>query len=57
MPKSSKAYSTPVCDEDHKGWVKSKKEQLETFYEQGDFGYIKRYRDSMKLICAPEAMV
>ncbi|ODN03890.1 EGF domain-specific O-linked N-acetylglucosamine transferase [Orchesella cincta] len=50
---SSRRYSNPICDEDHKGWVKTKKEQVDTFYKQGDFGYIQNYRDSMKLICKP----
>lgn len=32
------AYSMPYCPGDHKGWVKTKKAQVETFYSQGDFG-------------------
>lgn len=28
----------PTCPGDHRGWVKTKKAQFETFYTQADFG-------------------
>ncbi|CAL4065105.1 unnamed protein product, partial [Meganyctiphanes norvegica] len=36
------------------GWVASKAEQLTTFYNQGDFGFIKEQRDELKLYCEPK---
>lgn len=54
---STKIYSNPICPEDSKGWVKTKSEQILTFYNQADFGYIKNYRDSIKFICEPEKPV
>lgn len=33
--------------------MKTKKEQLNTFYEQGDFGYVKERVNSMKIMCEP----
>ncbi|CAG7661329.1 unnamed protein product [Allacma fusca] len=48
-----KSYSHPKCDDDHKGWVKSKEEQIETFYKQGDFGFVKNVRNSFSLLCEP----
>nr|XP_018910304.1 PREDICTED: EGF domain-specific O-linked N-acetylglucosamine transferase isoform X1 [Bemisia tabaci] len=44
-------FSTPVCKGSHKGWVKSKEEQIESFYNQGDFGYVKEQRKEMKVLC------
>ncbi len=50
-------YSHPSCKGDHKGWVKSKKEQVETFFNQADFGYIRNFRNTMKMICEPDSLV
>ncbi|CAB0010514.1 unnamed protein product [Nesidiocoris tenuis] len=47
------AYSRPDCSGDHKGWVRSKEEQEDTFYRQGDFGYVKERLDEMSVICEP----
>ncbi|XP_076362380.1 EGF-domain O-GlcNAc transferase isoform X8 [Tachypleus tridentatus] len=44
-------YFDPVCQDDSKGWVKSKKEQTEMFFNQGDFGYIKERKKEMKVLC------
>ncbi|XP_066948238.1 EGF domain-specific O-linked N-acetylglucosamine transferase [Macrobrachium rosenbergii] len=44
-------YSHPSCPGDHKGWVRTKEEQLETFYEQGDFGYVQEQRSELKIYC------
>lgn len=43
----STQYSIPHCPGDHQGWVKTKEDQIKTFYTQGDFGYVKQYADSM----------
>ncbi|XP_060518881.1 EGF domain-specific O-linked N-acetylglucosamine transferase [Cylas formicarius] len=46
-------YSKPDCPGDHKGWVKTKFEQKNTFYTQGDFGYIKQQLKELKILCKP----
>ncbi|XP_045470224.1 EGF domain-specific O-linked N-acetylglucosamine transferase isoform X1 [Harmonia axyridis] len=46
-------YSIPRCPGDHRGWVKSKFDQQDTFYHQADFGYIKEQLEKMKLYCEP----
>ena len=48
-----KSYSHPICSEDHQGWVKTKKEQIQTFYKQADFGFVKSVRNSLSLLCEP----
>ena len=49
--KSSYLLQKPVCNGDHKGWVKSKEEQLDFFYKQGDFGFVQMQRNSLKYLC------
>lgn len=51
--KESDAYLMPVCPGDHKGWVKTKKSQIDTFYAQADFGYIRDQINEMMVICEP----
>ncbi|XP_066153392.1 EGF domain-specific O-linked N-acetylglucosamine transferase isoform X2 [Euwallacea fornicatus] len=46
-------YSIPDCPGDHKGWVKTKLDQLKTFYIQGDFGFVKQQLQEMKVLCEP----
>ncbi|KRT78940.1 hypothetical protein AMK59_6657, partial [Oryctes borbonicus] len=46
-------YSTPHCPGDYKGWVKTKQDQINTFYAQADFGYVKQQLQEMKVICEP----
>lgn len=46
-------YSIPACPGDHKGWVKTKFDQQNTFYTQADFGYIKQQLREMKVLCEP----
>lgn len=46
-------YSTPYCPGDYKGWVKTKQDQINTFFTQADFGYIKQQLQEMKVICEP----
>ncbi|XP_045487670.1 EGF domain-specific O-linked N-acetylglucosamine transferase isoform X3 [Pieris rapae] len=41
----------PHCPGDHKGWVKTKEAQYETFYTQADFGYIKEQIDELMVMC------
>lgn len=47
------SYSRPSCYGEHKTWFKSIKEQISLFYEQGDFGYIRKQRNSIMVICEP----
>ncbi|XP_073986777.1 EGF-domain O-GlcNAc transferase isoform X1 [Rhodnius prolixus] len=54
--KQNNSYSIPECPGDHRGWVKSKKEQINVFYNQGDFGYIKERLDEMAIMCEPTFM-
>ncbi|XP_058802591.1 EGF domain-specific O-linked N-acetylglucosamine transferase [Phymastichus coffea] len=51
--KSEHSFSKPRCPGDHKGWVATKKAQLDTFYAQGDFGYVRDQRNEMMLLCQP----
>ncbi|XP_042223724.1 EGF domain-specific O-linked N-acetylglucosamine transferase-like [Homarus americanus] len=51
---TDRAYSHPSCPGDARGWVKSKEEQISTFYHQGDFGYIKEKRQQLQVICEPQ---
>lgn len=48
-----KQYSVPECPGDHKGWVKTKFDQENTFYTQGDFGFVKQHFRDMKVLCEP----
>lgn len=51
--KWDKQYSIPSCPGDHKGWVKSKFEQQNTFYTQAAFGFVKQQREEIKMYCDP----
>ncbi|XP_050301574.1 EGF domain-specific O-linked N-acetylglucosamine transferase isoform X2 [Anthonomus grandis grandis] len=46
-------YSIPDCPGDHKGWVRSKFDQMNTFYTQGDFGFVKQQVKELKVLCTP----
>ncbi|CAO1303857.1 unnamed protein product [Diamesa serratosioi] len=39
------------CPGNHSGYVKSKEAQLEVFFDQGDFGYIKQQVSEMAVMC------
>ncbi|XP_022820603.1 EGF domain-specific O-linked N-acetylglucosamine transferase [Spodoptera litura] len=41
----------PVCPGDHRGWVKTKEAQYDTFYTQADFGYVKEQIDDLMVMC------
>ncbi|KAG5343293.1 EOGT transferase, partial [Acromyrmex heyeri] len=51
--KPENSFSIPHCPGDHKGWVATKRAQLDTYYAQGDFGYIRDQRKEMMLLCEP----
>lgn len=38
--KNNSYHVRPICPGDHRGWVKSKEAQYDTFYTQADFGNV-----------------
>jgi protein O-GlcNAc transferase len=46
-------YSSAHCPGDHKGWVSSKPQQLQTFINQADFGFVKQQLQSKTVLCKP----
>nr|SVE91644.1 EOG090X02IK [Daphnia sinensis] len=48
-------YSNANCPGDHKGWVSSKHQQLQTFFNQADFGFVKQQILSKTTMCEPKA--
>lgn len=46
-------YIKPQCSGDHTGWVASKSVQVETFFTQADFGYIRQQNNEMMVMCEP----
>ncbi|XP_033208675.1 EGF domain-specific O-linked N-acetylglucosamine transferase-like isoform X2 [Belonocnema kinseyi] len=51
--KPENSFSIPHCPGEHKGWVATKSAQLDTFYAQGDFGYVRDQRREMMILCEP----
>lgn len=51
--RAENSFSIPHCPGDHKGWVATKRAQLDTYYAQGDFGYVRDQRKEMMLFCEP----
>lgn len=51
------SYSRPHCPGDHRGWVPNKEAQEQTFYTQGDFGYIAEQQRELAVICEPNFAV
>lgn len=51
--KAENSFSVPHCPGDHKGWVRTKEAQLDTFYAEGDFGYVRDQRKEMSVLCEP----
>ncbi|XP_047545197.1 EGF domain-specific O-linked N-acetylglucosamine transferase [Vanessa atalanta] len=49
--KSNSYHVRPSCPGDHRGWVKTKEAQFDTFYTQADFGYIKEQIQELMVIC------
>lgn len=48
-----KRFSEPRCPGKNLRYVKDKTEQIETFYNQADFGYIRQQLREMTLMCEP----
>lgn len=47
-------YSQPKCPGSHIGYVKDKASQLETFFSQADFGYIRQQLFELRVLCEPD---
>lgn len=41
------------CSGDHIGYVKSKEAQIDTFFTQADFGYVKQQIKELSVMCEP----
>lgn len=54
---SSNSYNRPACLGSYNGWVQSKKEQINTFYNQADFGFVREQRNEMMMMCEPSFKV
>ncbi|XP_055614137.1 EGF domain-specific O-linked N-acetylglucosamine transferase [Uranotaenia lowii] len=50
---AEKRFSKPRCPGDYRGYVKTKEAQLETFYSQGDFGFIRDQVKETRILCEP----
>ncbi|XP_050527187.1 EGF domain-specific O-linked N-acetylglucosamine transferase [Daktulosphaira vitifoliae] len=46
-------FSEPNCPGFQTGWASSKSEQIDTFYNQGDFGYVKQQKEKLTFMCEP----
>lgn len=46
-------FLKPQCSGDHTGWVASKSVQVETFFTQADFGYVRQQSNEMMVMCEP----
>lgn len=55
--KKENRFQTPQCPGAHTGWVRNKESQVETFYQQADFGYIHEQIHEMKLMCEPKLII
>ncbi|XP_014780252.1 EGF domain-specific O-linked N-acetylglucosamine transferase isoform X1 [Octopus bimaculoides] len=53
---SSLQMSTPHCPDSSNGWFYDKKSQIESFWENGDFGYVKKRREELKSYCTAEKL-
>jgi len=52
-----KRYYPPVpCPEESRFWARSKEEQLEQFFQHGDFGYLRKRMNEMVPICLPRTV-
>ncbi|CAH2066665.1 unnamed protein product, partial [Iphiclides podalirius] len=49
--KNSSYHVRPRCPGDHRGWVKTKEAQYDTFYTQADFGYVKDQIEELQVMC------
>ncbi|XP_015782134.1 EGF domain-specific O-linked N-acetylglucosamine transferase-like [Tetranychus urticae] len=50
----NKTERVAVCADSSKGWTKTKDEQSDTFFNQGDFGYIAERAKELDTYCKPK---
>lgn len=43
----------PICPGPKTSWAPTKRDQIDTFYDQGDFGYVKQQREEITHMCEP----
>ncbi|VVC29792.1 Hypothetical protein CINCED_3A019085 [Cinara cedri] len=48
-------YSDPICPGSETGGMQTRKDQIDMFFNQGDFGYIKHQREEISYICEPSS--
>ncbi|KAF0760964.1 EGF domain-specific O-linked N-acetylglucosamine transferase [Aphis craccivora] len=46
-------YLDPVCPGPGTSWAPTKRDQIDAFYDQGDFGYVKLQREEITYMCEP----
>lgn len=46
-------YRINECNGNHTGYVESKKSQLDVFFAQADFGYVREQINEMTVMCEP----
>lgn len=47
-------YSQPKCPGSHVGYVKDKVSQLNAFFTQADFGYVRQQLFELRVLCEPD---
>lgn len=47
------AFSRPKCTGETPAWMQSREEQVQTFYSQSDFGYVRQQIDELMVLCTP----
>ncbi|XP_078371059.1 EGF domain-specific O-linked N-acetylglucosamine transferase-like isoform X2 [Oculina patagonica] len=51
---SKNQFSRPYCIHHHPPWAKTLEDQVKLFWEQGDFGYIKKMKQQVLKLCEPK---
>lgn len=49
-------FSKPRCIHLHQPWAKTMEDQVQLFWEQGDFGYIKKMKSQVMELCQPKEL-
>lgn len=49
-------FSKPYCVHHHQPWAKTVEDQVRLFWEQGDFGYIKKMKSQVIDLCQPKEL-
>lgn len=42
-----------MCPGPGTSWAPTKRDQIDAFYDQGDFGYVKQQREEITYMCEP----